>query len=219
MNPRFPEVLRELLAATDAPDRERAWGAFLVEYSDVVMGVARRMGGSHDVVMDRYTFVLEALSRDGHHRLRTYLADGAGHFTSWLSVVVRRLCHDEHRRRYGRLQGESVVSAEQHAARRSLVDLIGNELDVDALAVAGGHDPDLDLRRSELKAALADALAELPVSDRLVLRLRFEDGLSVPEIARATSAGSPFRLYRRINRLLEGLKSALLRAGVDDAAP
>ena len=48
------------------------------------------------------------------------------------------------------------------------------------------------------------ALARLEAEDRLILRLRFEEGLSVPEVARVLHLGSPFRLYRRIDRILTG---------------
>jgi RNA polymerase sigma factor (sigma-70 family) len=211
--------LRELLTAPDLADRERAWAAFIEEHSDLVLRVARRIGGDHDVMMDRYAFVLEALRRDEYQRLRAYLADERGQFTTWLAVVVRRLCLDHHRQRYGRPQGEAVASAERHAERRNLVDLISDELAVRALAAPGGDDPDLELRQKDVRVALEAALAQLTPSERLVLRFRFEEGLSVPEIARITSAGSPFRLYRRINGLLVRLRESLRGAGIYDASP
>ena len=214
-----PEALGSLLSATSAADKERTWAAFVQEHSDLVLRVARRMGGDHDAAMDRYAFVLEALRGDDYQRLRAYFDDGQRKFTTWLTVVVRRLCLDHHRHRYGRPQGERAASAERHAERRNLVDLIGNELALSTLAAPEGDDPDLELRRKDVRAALEAALAELATSDRLVLRLRFEDGLSVPEIARATSAGSPFRLYRRIDAVLAGLREALRSGGIDSAVP
>ena len=214
-----PEALGSLLSATNAADREMAWAAFVQEYSDLVLRVARRMSGDHDSVMDRYAFVLEALRRDDCQRLRVYSADNRGQFATWLIVVVRRLCLDHHRHRYGRPQGERVASAERHAERRNLVDLIGDELAVRALAAPEGDDPEIELRQKDVREALEAALAQLTPGDRLVLRLRFEEDLSVPEIARATSAGSPFRLYRRINGLLERLRETLRGAGIEDASP
>jgi RNA polymerase sigma factor (sigma-70 family) len=214
-----PKSLQALLDASDPAGTERAWAAFLDEQSELLIRVARSVGGSHDAVMDRYAFILDALRKDDCRRLRAFLPDGQRKFTTWLIVVVRRLCRDEHRHRYGRPQGESPASVERHQARRKLVDLIGDELAVASLPASGSDDPDLGLRREELTAALSGALERLTPSERLLLRLRFEEGLSVPEIARTTSAGSPFPVYRRIDAILRCLRDALHAAGVEDSVP
>lgn len=213
------DTLQSLLSAPDEPARARAWEAFLEEHSGVLLHAARALGGDHDAVMDRYAFVLDALRRDDFRRLRGYVADGHGKFTTWLIVVARRLCLDEHRQRYGRLQGESAASRDQQQERRNLTDLLSNELDFHALEAPPARSPDEVLQRSELRTALETALTALDPSDRLLLRMRFEDGLSVPEIARVLGKASPFRLYRRLEKLLGTLRSALLGAGVDDARP
>jgi len=211
--------LQAVLHATDPLDQREAWAVFVREHSELLLRVARRMGGGHDAAMDRYAFVLESLQQDDFRRLRCYFADGERKFSTWLTVVVRRLCLDHHRHRYGRPQGETAASAQRRAERRNLVDLVSDELSLGALSAPGSDDPDLEIRRNEVSRALECALACLPASERLILRLRFEDDLSVPEIARATSAGSPFRLYRRIDRLLRDLKAALEESGIDDASP
>jgi DNA-directed RNA polymerase specialized sigma24 family protein len=71
----------------------------------------------------------------------------------------------------------------------------------------------------ELRDALQRALDTLDPADRLLLRLRFEDGLSVPLVAKALGVASPFPLYRRLEKLLGALREALERAGVHDASP
>ena len=218
MNP-GPDELRALLAARDPAEKDRAWTEFLERHSDLIIRVARHMGGGHDLVMDRYAYVLEALARDDWRRLRSYLDDGSGRFETWLIVVVRRMCLDHHRHRYGRRQADSRASAEHQAERRKLVDLIGDELSLSGLAASSSEDPDLGVREGEVHAALTAALQELAVPDRLLLRLRFEEDLSVPEIARATSARSPFHLYRRIDALLKQLEAKLRSAGFDEAMP
>lgn len=71
-------------------------------------------------------------------------------------------------------------------------------------------------RRHDLEAALAGSIAGLPVEDRLILRLRFEQGLTVAAISRMT--GTDQRLmYRRLENLLAGLRAALERAGFASA--
>ena len=64
-----------------------------------------------------------------------------------------------------------------------------------------------------IEKALAAALAALPAEDRLLLRLRFEEGMTVRAIA--ASHGFEARgLYGRYERILRGLKRSLESAGV-----
>jgi hypothetical protein len=64
----------------------------------------------------------------------------------------------------------------------------------------------VQLERSELRAVLDCALAQLDVTERLILRLRFEGRVSVPEIARLL--GSRFAV--------QGLPPT--RQSIDDSA-
>lgn len=62
-------------------------------------------------------------------------------------------------------------------------------------------------------AALTEALAELPVQDRLILKLRYDDGLKVSEIASMMRLEQK-PLYRRIEQLLRNLRTAIENRGV-----
>ena len=219
MLPPPPGVLLDLLVAQDAAAEERAWVAFLDGYSGLLLHVARALGGDEDAVMDRYAYVLEALRRDGYRRLRGYATDGRGQFVTWLVIVVRRLCLDEYRHRYGRPQGDGAAGSARWAQRRSLARLVAAQLELVDVADDATQAPDAALQSAELRVSLERALAQLDASDRLLLRLRFDEGLSVPEIARALGQGSPFPLYRRIDKLLLRLRSALLAVGVSDPRP
>src|SRR5688500_11976329 len=182
------------------------------------MRVARLLGGDEDAVMDRYAFALDQLRRDDCKRLRRYTADGRGEFTTWLVLVVRRLCLDEHRHRYGRRQSDESDATERRAARRRLADLAG--IDPELAEVSDeGNDADAGVRAVELFAALDVAIAQLDVSDRLLVRLRFQDGLSVPTIARMIHAPSVAQVYRRLERALQSLRATLRVAGVEDSVP
>jgi RNA polymerase sigma factor for flagellar operon FliA len=66
-------------------------------------------------------------------------------------------------------------------------------------------------------AALARATEDLASQDRLILAMRFEDGRTVAEIA-STLRLDQKALYRRIDRLLRDLRSALQREGIESAA-
>lgn len=212
-----PASLAALLVAASGPSQEDAWSRFLADYSEVLLYVARRMGGGHDEVMDRYAWVLDGLRRDGFRRLRGYDGKGPGPFTTWLIVVARRLCLDLHRARYGRPQAEAPTRVADRQERRRLVDLIGDALAVEALATSPHRAADARMVRRETLASLQQALEELDPEDRLLLRIRYEDGVSVPEMARALGFDSPFGLYRRLDKLLQALRTRLQAMGIDDA--
>jgi RNA polymerase sigma factor (sigma-70 family) len=217
MPPALPTALEFLLARRDDTSRAQAWAEFLAGCSDLLLRVARVMGGDEDAIMDRYAFILDALSRDDYRRLRAYANDGTSSFETWLAVVARRLCMDEYRGRYGRAQGDSEVAAERRSTRRNLTDLVGNELGLDDVPANGNSAPDIALEQKEWRATIDAALAQLDTEDRVILRLRFENDVSVPEIARLLRLGSPFALYRRLKRILATLRKALEAGGISDA--
>jgi len=216
--PALPRDVDVLLAATDHAALDRAWEAFLRQHSDVLLRVARAMGGGHDATMDRYAFVLDALRCDDYKRIRAYAPEGRGAFDTWLAVVARRLCLDAYRHRYGRTQSDRHTAEEERVTRRQLVDFVGDELGLETLEGDAGAIPDVELERAERRTLLEAALARLDVTDRLILRLRFEDALSVPEIARLVGADSPFKVYRQLDKVLAAVRKDLVAAGVHDAS-
>ena len=68
-----------------------------------------------------------------------------------------------------------------------------------------------------VRGALAASMGELGDEDRVVLRLRFQDGLTVPRIAQVLGLDAK-ALYRRCDRLLERLRGILERRGIAGAA-
>jgi RNA polymerase sigma factor for flagellar operon FliA len=90
--------------------------------------------------------------------------------------------------------------------------------DVDDLATPGAADDPLAEREARqewqrVEAALAAAMAALSPHERLVLRLRYWDGLSIADVARASGLDQR-PLYRSIPRLLQRLRDALDARGV-----
>jgi RNA polymerase sigma factor (sigma-70 family) len=171
---------------------------------------ARTVCRDYDATMDAYAYLLEQLRRDDCQRLRSYVADGRGKFTTWLVVVARRLCIDYIRHRYGR---------EARSSRRNLVDLLAEELDPADLADPTTPDPEASLRVRELSGVLDGALGALDSRDRLLLKLRFEDDLPARQIGLIMGFATPFHVYRRLNALLERLRTALGRRGVQGPEP
>ena len=66
----------------------------------------------------------------------------------------------------------------------------------------------------KLECDVNHALRSLSEEDRLLLKMRFEDGLSVAQIARELRR-EPKRLYRRIHKILRRLRKALEKQGVE----
>jgi RNA polymerase sigma factor (sigma-70 family) len=215
----LPSELSALLGAEDPAARDAAWKSFVELHSRLLLHTARSVDRDHDAAMDAYTHLLEQLRADDFRRLRGYADDGRSKFTTWLVVVARRLCLDHVRQRYGRLQEDTPEARESHAARRRLIDHVTDEIDVDELHAEAGVDADAQLRTAELTRALSAALAGLDPSDRLLLRLRFEDDLPAREIAAILHYPSPFHVYRRINALLAQMRETLARRGVREAEP
>ena len=81
---------------------------------------------------------------------------------------------------------------------------------VEARAIARDHAVAAD----RTNAILRDALAMLESNDRVLLRLRFGNGMRVASIARAWQCDQQL-LYRRIETLVRRLRQQLTNAGID----
>jgi RNA polymerase sigma factor (sigma-70 family) len=66
-------------------------------------------------------------------------------------------------------------------------------------------------------AALDRAIGDFSPEDRLMLQLRFWNGIKVPEIARMMRL-EPKKVYKRLDRLFKALRRALEDAGIDQAS-
>lgn len=215
----LPPELSALFGVADPAARDEAWKWFVETHSRLVLYAARSIDRNHDAAMDAYAYVLEQLQQDDFRRLRAYAADDRGKFSTWLVLVARRLCVDRVRQRYGRRQSEDEQSHEAHETRRRLLDHVAEEVDIAEIANEGERDAEMRVRVEELRDALAKALAALAPADRLLIKLRFQDALSVPEIARFLKAPNPFHTYRRLNAVLARVRAALARRGVEDPEP
>ena len=87
--------------------------------------------------------------------------------------------------------------------------------EVAASAQADGPilDAEQRARRVALHGAIARAIATLDNEDQMIVRLRFYEGFSVADVARALAlAQKP--LYTRLTRVLQALSTALTRDGI-----
>jgi RNA polymerase sigma factor (sigma-70 family) len=217
-----PSHLQVVLGGDEIDVRDAAWRSLIAEHSRLLMYVARSVAAEHDEAMDAYACVLEQLRSDDFRVLRKFASAGTGTFTTWLTVVARRMCVDFYRSRYGRLRAleSNRPSAEaRRDARRRLADLMAVGLDVTPLLKNDDADPEEKLRETELLTILQSVMVDLEPSDRLLLKLRFEDGLTAQEIATALEWPTQFHVFRRLNALFGLLRKRLQSRGVDNHIP
>jgi RNA polymerase sigma factor (sigma-70 family) len=204
----LPAELTALLGATDEIVREEAWVSFVERYSRLMLHTACARSRKYDGVMERYAYVLDQLRRDDFRRLRRFAAEGASSFSTWLVVVVRRLCVDYHRQRYGR-------AGDEESTRRQLEDLVSREEDLATLPDLSRSTITREFTARERHDVLERVLGRLDSTDRLLLRLRFEEGMTAREIAQVPGFQSQAQVYRRLEALLGKLRAELERAGIE----
>ena len=74
-----------------------------------------------------------------------------------------------------------------------------------------GPGPEEVAQTDQEHARLAKAMAELPARQRLLLRLRFEQNLTLAEVARLAGLQDPFRAHRQIQAALSTLAEIMNR--------
>jgi RNA polymerase sigma factor (sigma-70 family) len=212
-----PLELSQLLRASDSERREAAWEELIAQHTRLLLAVSRSFGGGADEAMDRYAYILEKLHDSDCRRLRAFDSNAGATFPTWLTVTGRHLCLDYHRARYGRSRPSRAPNESDslRSLRRTLVDSLGPELDVDLL-------PDLAKASAEDSAVLRERdsilraeLARLSSRDRLLLALRYQDGLAASRIAAIVGIPTPFHVYRQLNGILGQLRASLESRGVD----
>lgn len=216
---RLPPEVRDFLDAADPAARDAAWERFVATFSRLLLHVARSVFSDPDEAMDAYACCLEHLRANGGRRLATYAGRNNSKFSTWLVVVARRLCLDCRRQKVGHFRAgkpRTAESMEGRKTRQRILKLAGEAGVLDTLRDPA-LDPAQEAENSERRRLLEQFLEELPSSDRLLLALRFDDGLSASEIARVTGLPSPFHVYRRLDRLLLGLRRRFNGRGLLDS--
>lgn len=144
-----------------------------------------------------------------------------------LAVRLERLLYREGRsvseaiellRRDGATEPEDEIAtlASRLPARVRPREVPESEADV-AAAPHGGDDALLDREAARLaasaEAAITSAIEELPVEDRLVLKMHFLDGCRISDIARVLDVPQK-PLYKKVERSLAHLRRRLEEAGI-----
>ena len=216
-----PQELRNLLEAVDPAAREAAWDAFVARHSRLLLHVARRVMPASEGAMDAYAHLLERLRRDDCRALTAFTPDGRSRFTTWLVVVVRRMCVDFYRQKYGRQRGDppTHLALVEREARYRLVNFAGVDGALAQIVDDRSAGPEGALRNGQLSEALALAVASLSPDDQLLLKLRFHDELPAQKIASILRFPSQFHVYRRLKAVCADLRARLVASGIEDSTP
>ena len=211
-----PLELHLLLRAPEETVREAAWERLIAAHTRLLLAVARTFGGGHDEAMNRYSYILEKCRESDFRRLRSFDGSHGATFSTWLTVVARRLCLDYERTRYGRSPaGAQPDGNAERRVRRTLEDSVALELDIDLIAAPDAHSQETAVVRAESTKALRAALSDLTPREQLLVTLRFQDDLSAARIASLLGVSTPFHVYRQLNGVLAKLRAALVSRGID----
>jgi RNA polymerase sigma factor (sigma-70 family) len=270
VNSRISNWLQALLAE----DYEKAWDEFLNGYAPLILQVVHLFERDQDRIEDCFVFVCERLKRNNLRRIRQFKTQGAATFATWLRAVVRNLCLDWRRHRFGRprlfrsisrLPGldqevfrciyhrrlrenetfHTVRALYPSLTRGELADsmvrinkclspqqswlLVSRIPRLESISASSSNpdasdrdselpdrepDPETQSARQESLTALRKAMSDLPPQQRLLLRLRFEQELSLEQIAHLTQLPSSLTVQRIIQRAIATIREQLITEGI-----
>ena len=110
-----------------------------------------------------------------------------------------------------RIYHQLPLRASRRFASEQELTLVGAQ--AGAIDRALDHHHDLEIAE-RVERALVDAVGDLATLDRLVLKFRFADGLSMTDIGRLVHI-PPKRLYRQLQQIVELLRRKLHERGVE----
>jgi RNA polymerase sigma factor (sigma-70 family) len=117
-----------------------------------------------------------------------------------LAAVIRRLNRKLTPRQHWLLatRHRSAVSIDEPEVQREA-----------SLALGGGDDPETLAADEQQQARLEAALKQLEPQQRLLLKLRYQQGLTLQEVARLAGLQDPFRARYLVQQALQRLQSLL----------
>ena len=152
--------------------------------------------------------VFEAVYWDGHSAAEAFEALRVARPQLRFSDVVESL-----ERVQASVRPWKLALAAEAATRKPVPGGHTTPEEVLAQIPAQGVSPEADVILQERLSVLEQVLAELPDSDRLLLRLRFEMGLTLQQTAAASGLGDHRKAHERLVRILEQLRERLSARG------
>ena len=263
-----------ILEQLGAHASQDAWSIFLENYGGIIFQVIRHFESDAEDAADCFQFVCERLCEAQFRRLRRFKPGGPAKFTTWLRAVVRNLCLDWQRKRFGRprlfrsvarlsdldqqvfrLVHERGVT-EQEALLHLTPKFPGLTLQLLSDAIerinkalssnqnwllrtrtklsrqrstepidevqrteptSSDANPEALAIAAERKTVLARALRKLPTNEKLLLRLRYEEEMTLEQIARLLQMGNAQRVDRQIKQILLRLRSEFESGALDES--
>jgi RNA polymerase sigma-70 factor (ECF subfamily) len=181
---------RELVESCQRGERE-AFRALFELYKDKVYSIALRYSNDESSAMD--------IAQDTFLKLFSSIRDfrGQARFESWLYRLVVNSCLDQKRR------------------RRRLLPFVDQFLEDLRFC---GETALQELLRQELSEQVRSAVTRLPPEQRIVIVLRYTEGLSYEEIAEALGC-SKGTVASRLNRAHAVLERRLARLVKEEGGP
>ena len=195
MSPSFEED-RRLLSGCLAGDRE-ASEALVRQFSDIVYRsvqyalMAKQVSFSRHDLEDLQNTVFLRLFEGGCKKLRQYEGRNGLSLSSWIRMIAVRTVLD-HLRKKGI---DTIVWQKERVPLEKLPELKADGIEIGA-----------DIEREEQEHLLQVGMQRLSPRDRLFIRLHFDQGLSISEVAEAMQL-SIENAYTIKHRAVQRLKS------------
>jgi RNA polymerase sigma factor (sigma-70 family) len=170
-----------------------------------------------DSVSDCYLYVCEHLHRNEYRRLRHFQSGGPASFRTWLFLVARNLVLDGRRKEYAR---NRPLTAPSHSPRigEELISLLRIERQSSQTVIGenspedipdGRPDPESQTASTEMQSLLENALTRLDGPSRFLIQLRFEQGLTLDQVAKIAGLADAQTADRRIRSILGVLRKQI----------
>jgi RNA polymerase sigma factor (sigma-70 family) len=203
----FAEARRAVLE-----DHDDGWRVFVEKYSRFVYTVALRLltdppQQREERAQQIYCLVFERLQRDDYRILREF--QGRCRFTTYLFRMVQT----------------SRSSVLRHVRReRERIDYVDftDEMNRGLLAAAAEEDPDRDapaLSPEKLQRTVERLLSDLSPRERLLVRLRFQKGLKLRELAEVLGLRDTNAAAYALRKAVERFEPLTALAGGQWSAP
>ena len=193
--------IERILDQLSSDDPQAGWEAFLESYSGLIFQVMSILDRDPDNRSDSFLYACQQLHNNGFRRLRQFKPAGPARFSTWLRAVVRNLYLDWRRRRFGPRSWAPTVSLDFQAKPGAVP--LGEQL------TSHHPDPEIVALLNERRSELESALEKLEPTELLILRLRYQEDLTLSQISRVIGLGSPQSVRYHLQDILGKLKKVL----------
>lgn len=191
--------------------KQKAWGDLVERFSPTVRSAARGASSNEDAAEDLAQSIwaeLHGLRRgvDGQPTGKLAYYSGCGSLAGWLRAVVAQLAVDQHRKQSRLVQTEQDSDFDRMVQISIQHDWSGRD------PVENPEDEtSRKLAAAEMQQALSNAVQELAVEDRLLVKLYYFDGLRLKEagavlgVHEATASRRLTRVHAELRRQVESV--------------